>query len=65
MDNFNGQKVVNLKHLNEMVEASTDEFLVFGLSHTQTVVLNRPQALAATPAILAQHSIAAHRSAVL
>jgi len=38
---------------------------VFQLSHTQTVVLRREEAMAAGPAILAQHSIAHHRSEVL
>lgn len=35
---------------------------VFGLSHTQTVVLRRKEAIAATKEVLKQHNIAAQRS---
>eukprot|EP00961_Rhodomonas_salina_P286218 3867356-Rhodomonas_salina.1 len=38
--------------LQRVLETATDEFLVFGLSHTQTVVLRRSVALSATPTIL-------------
>ncbi|EKX40735.1 hypothetical protein GUITHDRAFT_164606 [Guillardia theta CCMP2712] len=62
LDTFNGKKVLNLKHLYELVESCTDEFLVFGLSHTQTVVLRRKEAIAATKEVLKQHNIAAQRS---
>jgi hypothetical protein len=34
-------QVLNLRHLNELVEGCTDRFLVFGLYQTQTVVLER------------------------
>jgi len=65
LEHLNGERVLNLQHLSDLVDACTAEFLVFGLAHTQTVVLQRRQALDATPAILAQHSISAHRSALL
>ena len=57
LDSFNGVKVLNLKHLHELVQACTDEFLVFGLSHTQTLVLRREETVKSTDDILKQHGI--------
>jgi len=65
LETLNGQKVLNLAHLNEMVNACTDRFLVFSLVTTQLVVLEREKALEATQQILAQHGITAARSEVL
>jgi len=65
VERVNGARVSSLAELAARVEACSDDFLVFGLAHTQTVVLHRREALAATPAILAQHSIPAPRSQVL
>lgn len=65
LESFNDVKVLNLQHLQELIESCTDEYFKFGLSHTQTVVLRRDETMAAGPAILAQHCIAQHRSEFL
>lgn len=65
LESVNGEAVRSMMQLQRVLETATDEFLVFGLSHTQTVVLRRSVALSATPTILAQHSIALPRSELL
>lgn len=64
-ETFNGQKLVSLKHLTELVDASTDKYLHFGLEGGRSVVLERSQAVATGPKILEQHAIAFDRSVEL
>jgi hypothetical protein len=45
-----------------LLQGCTDEFLVFGLSHTQTVVLRRDETIRSTEDILKQHGISCAKS---
>ena len=63
LESFNGVPLLNLRHLHDLVEACTDEFMVFGLSHTQTVVLRREETINSTADILKQHGISSPKSA--
>ena len=59
------RRVLNLRHLRDLVTECKDKFMVFGLSQTQTVVLDREEAMEASQQILLQHSIANSQSEVL
>ena len=59
----NGQKVKNLRHLIELVEADADEpFVVFKGNNRSVVVLDREKAELENPEILETYGISADRS---
>ncbi|OEH75383.1 putative trypsin [Cyclospora cayetanensis] len=56
---FNGQAVRTLRHLNELVEASNDEF---DLDHEEVVILKAASARSALKSILSRNLIPSHKS---
>jgi S1-C subfamily serine protease len=59
---FNGQEIRNLKHLIDMVDNCSDEWLQFDLEGETPVALPVAEARAATPSILARNMMPSDRS---
>jgi len=59
---FNGTQVKNLRHIMEMIEACTDEYMRFGLQTNLTLVLKTEPAKKATAEALEHHNIPAAMS---
>jgi len=59
---FNGEKIKNLQHLAEKVDACEEEFMKFDLEYCELVVLNSEEAIAATADVLDTHAIPASQS---
>eukprot|EP00929_Paragymnodinium_shiwhaense_P044014 TRINITY_DN22582_c0_g1_i1.p1 TRINITY_DN22582_c0_g1~~TRINITY_DN22582_c0_g1_i1.p1 ORF type:complete len:569 (+),score=108.25 TRINITY_DN22582_c0_g1_i1:183-1889(+) len=62
---LNGEKVMNLRHLDELVSNSTSKYLTFEMASKEMVVLDRKKAADALAGMLAQSMIPAARSAAL
>jgi len=54
---FNGTTVRNLKHLAELVTACSEKYMRFEMEYNELVVLETPEALAATPDVMESHSV--------
>ncbi|CDJ40717.1 trypsin, putative [Eimeria tenella] len=59
---FNGEQVRTLRHLKDLVEASTDEFWRFDLDHEEVVILKAASARSALKSILSRNLIPSHKS---
>jgi PDZ domain len=58
----NGQKINNLVDLVHAVESDKGKYMQFDLEYNQMVILDKAEAIKATPEILLQHCIPADRS---
>ncbi|CAM6022745.1 unnamed protein product [Sphagnum balticum] len=59
---FNGVKIRNLRHLAQLVDSCTDAFMQFELDYSSLVVLETKAAKAVTPHILEDNCIPSDRS---
>ena len=66
VDTVNGTKVLNLRHLAELVDGCTDEFLRFGMDDNDEwnidLVVDTAQMREATPRVMERYAIPADRS---
>eukprot|EP01133_Synstelium_polycarpum_P000463 gene463-555_t len=58
----NGTPVRNLKHLVELIETNTSQFIVITLEHDYLIILDKNEAKEANARILTQHAIATSKS---
>ncbi|KAF6252023.1 trypsin-like cysteine/serine peptidase domain-containing protein [Scenedesmus sp. NREL 46B-D3] len=59
---LNGVKVANMRHLVDLVDGCSEDYLHFDLDYNQKVVLSTAHAKAATKEILSMHCISSDRS---
>ena len=57
MERFNGEKVLNLRHLVALITACTAPYFNFALASKEVVVLDAADAREATKALLKAHNI--------
>lgn len=57
VERFNGKKVLNLRHLVDLISESSDEYLNFALGSKEVVVLDAADARRATKDLLKAHNI--------
>eukprot|EP00386_Alphamonas_edax_P011014 GDKI01035152.1.p1 GENE.GDKI01035152.1~~GDKI01035152.1.p1 ORF type:complete len:294 (-),score=111.43 GDKI01035152.1:1122-2003(-) len=62
---FNGQDILNIKHLSQMVDTCKEEFFRFDLDHDEVLILEAKAARAALPSILKTNMIPSAKSANL